>query len=241
MKGGSQLISPTMAKFLNLIPERILIAFIKRYADSLLNKYAYIEINGIEKVRGVEGPIIFISNHLSNSDGLVLSKVLKEFDPTFVAGVKLGKNKFTNLGMIIVKTTPIKPDSADKEGLTKIVDITKQGGNILMFPEGTRSRTGKMIKAKRGLFLIARLTKATIVPFGISGSEKLMPIEEKGMEFEKFHHAKVTINFGEPFRLRAKGKEEDKKQYEENFIDECMYKIAALVPEEYRGEYSDLK
>lgn len=233
--------SPTMAKLLNLIPDGILAAFIKKYVDRLIRKYADIEINGIEKVRNVKGPIIFISNHLSNSDGLVLNKVLKEFDPTFVAGVKLSNNKFTNLGILIVKTTPIKPDSADKEGLTKIVDITKKGGNILLFPEGTRSRTGKMIQAKKGLYLIARLTKATIVPLGVAGTEKLMPIEERGMEFEKFNHAKVTINFGEPFNLKAKGKEEDKKQYEENFINECMYKIASLIPEEYRGEYSDLK
>lgn len=230
-----------MAKLLNLIPEWILIAFMRRYVDRVLNKHADIQVNGIEKVRDVKGPIIFISNHLSNSDGLVLSKVLKEFDPTFVAGVKLGKNKLTNLGILIVKTTPIKPNSADKEGLTKIVDITKQGGNVLLFPEGTRSRNGKMIKAKKGLYLIARLTKATIVPLGMAGTDKLMPINDEGMEFERFHDAKITINFGEPFKLRAKGKEEDKKGYEGNVIDECMYKIAALVPEEYRGEYSNLK
>ncbi|MHC1684259.1 MAG: lysophospholipid acyltransferase family protein [Clostridiaceae bacterium] len=235
------MISPTMAKFLNMIPDGLLVIIIKKYIASVLKKYADIEINGIEKARNVKGPIIFISNHLSNSDGLVLSKALKEFDPTFVAGVKLAKNKFTNLGVLIVKTTPIRPDSADKEGLTKIINITKQGGNILMFPEGTRSRTGKLIKAKKGLFLISKLTKATIIPLGVAGTDKFMPINDKGMEFEKFHHAKITINFGDPITLRPKGKDEDKKEYEDNFVNECMYKIASLLPEEYRGEYSNLE
>jgi 1-acyl-sn-glycerol-3-phosphate acyltransferase len=94
---------------------------------------------------------------LSNADGLVLNRVLRLTDPTFVAGVKLSENSVTNIGMNVVKTTHIVPDSADHEGLKKIIRLVKSGENILIFPEGTRSRTGSMIKAKKGILLIARL------------------------------------------------------------------------------------
>lgn len=224
---------------MSILPDGILRKIVKLIVKYILNKYADIEVKGKENLKGLKGPIVFICNHLSNSDGLILNEVLKDFDPTFVAGVKLSENKYTNLGVLVVKTTPIRPETADKEGLSKIVEIAKKGENLLLFPEGTRSRNGKMIKAKRGLYLIARLTKATIVPMSISGSEILMPINEK-MDKENFNHAKVTISFGKAFTLRTKNEDEDKKEYEANVVDECMYKIAALLPEAYRGEYQEL-
>ena len=67
-----------------------------------------------------------------------------------------------------------------------------------MFPEGTRSRTASMIEAKKGVLLIARLTKAKIVPFGLIGTEKLMPINDTDMGAEHFEYAKVDVVFGKP-------------------------------------------
>lgn len=106
---------------------------------------------------------IFICNHLSNSDGLVLNRALKEIDPTFVAGVKLSNNTVTSIGVNVMKTTNIKPNTADKEGLKKIIKLVKQGASLLIFPEGTRSRVSSLIEAKKGIFLIAKMTGAPIV------------------------------------------------------------------------------
>lgn len=185
---------------------------------------------------------MFIGNHLSNSDGLVLNKVLKDYDVTFVAGVKLKGDAITNLGTYCVKTTEIKPNTADKDGIYRVIDILKSNHNILMFPEGTRSRTGAMIEAKRGPLFIAKLSKAIIVPVGICGSEKLLPINKEGnMSNENFHHAKVEVNIGKPFYFDKRMKEESKKDYEKRALDNAMYKIAELIPENYRGVYSDIK
>jgi 1-acyl-sn-glycerol-3-phosphate acyltransferase len=106
---------------------------------------------------------IFICNHLSNSDGLVLNRALKEIDPTFVAGVKLSNNTVTSIGVNVMKTTNIKPNTADKEGLKTIIKLVKQGASLLIFPEGTRSRVSSLIEAKKGIFLIAKMTGAPIV------------------------------------------------------------------------------
>ena len=94
----------------------------------------------------------------------------------------------------MVKTVNIKPNSADKEAITKIVKMVRGGENLLIFPEGTRSRTGAMIEGKKGRLLIARLTKAEIVPIGMTGTEKLLPIaKDDDMGGEKFNYADVNI------------------------------------------------
>ncbi len=228
----------TLAKLLDFVPEKFVTFISKKYVDRYIKKYATIDVSGKDNLKGIKTPTIFICNHLSNSDGLVLDKVLKEIDPTFVAGVKLSSNAVTNIGMNIVKTTNIKPNSADKEGLKKVIKLFKSGESLFIFPEGTRSRVGSMIEAKKGILLIAKMTGAPIVPIGISGTDILMPIDKDGnMSAETFNYADVHINIGKQFEIPKREKEQDKKEYEAESTQYIMRKIAALLPEKYKGVY----
>ncbi|ASW43411.1 lysophospholipid acyltransferase family protein [Clostridium isatidis] len=233
------MLSPTFVKVVNMMPEALILKITKIIVNRYLKKYANIKIEGLENIDKAEGAKIFICNHLSNSDGLVLNKLLKEkYDPTFVAGIKLSNDPITNLGVKMVKTINIKPNSADKEAITSIVKLVKSGENLVIFPEGTRSRTGAMIEGKKGILLIARLTKAAIIPMGMTGTEKLLPIAKDGdMGGEKFNYADVNIKIGEPISLPAKNKDEDKHDYDERCMNYIMKSIANLLPEEYRGVY----
>ena len=175
------MLSPTLVKVINVLPESLVVKITKIIVNKYFRKYANIKVEGIEKVEKVEGPKIFICNHLSNADGLILDKILKEkYDPTFVAGIKLSNDPITRLGTMMVKNVGIKPNSADKEAITKIVKLVRGGENIMIFPEGTRSRTGSMIEGKKGILLIARLTKASIIPIVMTGTEILLPINKNG-------------------------------------------------------------
>lgn len=228
-----------LLKLMSKLPDNISSKLIHRYVKSSIKKYANIKINGYEKVRDLEGPIIFICNHLSNSDGIILNEVLKEKDPVFIAGVKLTANEFTRNGFKFVKTIQIKPNSADKEAISKIIEVLKAGKNIMMFPEGTRSRTGAMIEGKKGLLLIAKMSKATIVPIGMCGTEKFLPINDEDMAEENFNYSDITINFGEPMTVPKKLEDEDKNQYSDRAMTEIMCGIAKMLPEKYRGVYSE--
>lgn len=228
-----------LLKLMSKLPDNISSKLIHRYVKSSIKKYANIKINGYEKIRDLEGPIIFICNHLSNSDGIILNEVLKEKDPVFIAGVKLTANEFTRNGFKFVKTIQIKPNSADKEAISKIIEVLKAGKNIMMFPEGTRSRTGAMIEGKKGLLLIAKMAKATIVPIGMCGTEKFLPINDEDMAEENFNYADITINFGEPMTVPKKLEDEDKNQYSDRAMTEIMCGIAKMLPEKYRGVYSE--
>ena len=236
---SKNLISPFGAKILELLPDKWVSALGKKIANGYVDKYANINLNGMENIKNTKKPIIFIANHLSNSDGLVLNKILKDEDVTYVAGVKLFENPVTNLIIRIAKTTPLRPNTADKEGIEKIIKILKEGGNIAIFPEGTRSRSGKMLKARRGIYLIIKLSGASVIPIGLSGTEKLLPVNDDDMGREKFHNARVNVNIGSAIKIPEKMQGEGRHDYEDRVVSHMMRSIAELIPEEYRGEYAE--
>ncbi|MGN9135777.1 lysophospholipid acyltransferase family protein [Clostridium sp. HCP1S3_B4] len=233
------MLSPGIAKIIEICPNSIKIFMAKKIMLGYLKKYANIKIEGLENVEKYEGPKIFICNHLSNSDGLILSEILKEkYNPYFVAGVKLSNDPITNLGSELVRRIQIKPNSADKEAITTMVKAVKSGENLFIFPEGTRSRNGAMGEGKKGILLLARLTKATIIPIGITGTEILLPISKTGdMGGETWHNADVNIKFGEAVTLPKRNKEQEKHEYEDECMNVLMGGIARLLPESYRGVY----
>lgn len=233
------MLSSFTVKLLSILPEELTLKLVKKKVNGYIKKYANLKVEGLEELKNEEGPFIFVCNHLSNSDGLVLDHILKErYDPIFVAGVKLSKDPITNFGIKIVRNILVKPNSADKEAISKMVKSVRNGDNILIFPEGTRSRTGAMIEGKKGIVLIARMAKAKIVPIGMSGTDKLLPISKSDdMGGESWGYSDVTVKFGKPITLRKKLKEEDRHEFEDECLENIMKSIANLLPESYRGVY----
>lgn len=232
------MISAKTARLINCLPEKMVVFLTRWTVNKYLKKYANLRVKGQENLKNITTPTLFICNHLSNSDGLILDKVLKDIDPTFVAGVKLSKSDLSSMAISIIKTTDIKPNTADKEGLKRIIKLIRDGESILIFPEGTRSRTGSLIEAKKGVLLIARMTGAPVVPIGIWGTDQLMPINKKGdMNAEKFHHANVHVNIGEQYTIPKKQKDQKKQDYDQGILNLLMGSIAELLPESYQGVY----
>ena len=226
-----------LVNFINLLPEPLTAKFVKFYIDMQLKKHVKLEVKGMENLNcEFKRPYLFVCNHLSNSDGLILNKILEQENVIFVAGKKLSSNSFTSLGFKAVRSISITPNSPDKEAIKKVIHTVKEGNNILIFPEGTRSRTSKMIEAKKGILLFAKLTNAPIVPIGICGSEKFMPIK-KEMEKETFNDAEITVTIGNAFKLPKISEEESKDEWEAKCLNHIMFKIAELLPKEYRGFY----
>lgn len=110
----------------------------------------------------------------------------------------------------------------------------------MIFPEGTRSRKGSLLEGKKGILLIARMSGVPIIPIGIHGTEKLLPINEDGnMAAEVFSHAEVCVNIGNQFELPERLDNQDKKQYDEYALNDMMKKIAELLSEKYQGVYGN--
>lgn len=223
--------------FANLLPDPLPAKIVKSYIYSQINNHAKIQVRGLENLSSdYKRPFLFVCNHLSNSDAIILNKVLEKEKLIFVAGKKLGTTSFTSLGLNIVRSIPISQNSPDKDAIKKVIAAVKEGNSILIFPEGTRSRTAKMIEGKKGILLISKLTHAPIIPIGIWGTEKPLPIKED-MGKEEFYDAEININIGEVSNLPQKSGDETKGDWEVNCLNHIMTKIAVLLPKEYRGFY----
>lgn len=182
-------------------------------------------------------PVLYVSNHLSNADGITLERALRPKQVWFLAGVKLQQSTMTRLATEAVNTIQIRPGSPDLEALRRSVDALKAGRSVHIFPEGGRSRSGKLGRPKKGVALIAHRAKVPIVPVALWGTERLMPINDRNMGGETLRHAKVHVRYGRPLLPGELDAEiagaEDERQA---FADALMRRVSALLPPKYRGE-----
>ena len=209
-----------------------------RGLDYIFTKLVRVEFEGKENLPDKDEAVLFICNHLSNIDGPALNRVLGDYKPTFVAGQKLTDDPFTGLFKKVFRSINIKPNSPDKAAMKEIINLLKSGQNVVIFPEGTRSRVGSMIEGKRGILLIARLAKVRIVPLAMTGSEKILPIAKDGnMTGEKIHKGTIKIKAGKTFSIPVKAEEQTKEEYDQRSMEFIMRQISVMLPDEYKGFY----
>lgn len=210
----------------------------KIFQKIFFKSFAKIETENLYYANSVTEPVIFICNHLSNIDAVALNFVLQNKNPYYVSGIKLSENEKTDSILKFFKTIHINPNSADISAIKEIIKVIKSKNNVVIFPEGTRSRSSAMIQGKKGTAYVAIKTDVTIVPVAINGTEKVLPINDKDMGNEKLHPGKIQITFGKPYKLPKKDKNISKKQFEEDMTDYMMKSIAKLLPDKYRGFYA---
>ncbi|HYF82057.1 MAG TPA: lysophospholipid acyltransferase family protein [Clostridia bacterium] len=224
---------------INLMPESFIRLLGRAAANYVLSKYVDLEIHGKKTLIERENkPTIFISNHLSNVDGVVLNSLLKNNSAAFMAGVKLEDNPFTSFFLKTINHIPITPGSPDKSAIKSAINYLKTGGSIVIFPEGTRSRTGSLINVKKGFILLVKLANVPVVPIALEGTEIVLPINDNDMGGEKLHKSKVNVRIGEPFTLPPKEECPADTDWEKMCADFAMRKIAEMLEPKYQGIYS---
>ena len=216
-----------------------IIRIIVRFAIKLYFVVIYrVKVIGQENIpKNKKEPLIYCGNHRTYKDPPLIVVTAKRH-VRFLAKEELRKNKFFAFLGVVFDGIYVKRDSKDLSAIKTTLKALKNGESIALFPEGTRSRTGSMIEAKKGVILVARMSKANIIPISLSGTEKLLPINKEGdMSQEKWNNAVVNVNIGEPVIIPKKDKEESKHDYDERCLNYLMKAIAKGLPEKYRGVY----
>lgn len=130
-----------------------------------------------------------------------------------------------------VGTFPVNRGKGDVEAFKTAVELVQSGRVIGMFPEGTRSRTGQLMRGKSGAVRIAMQAGAPITPAVVINSSLFF--KRLGRLWDR---PQITVRFGPPLDLP--GNPEDPADVRAN-TEKMMRAIAALLPKELRGVYSE--
>jgi len=154
------------------------------------------EVIGTENIPS-EGNLIIAANHKSNLDPIfVASAVNKKRKMTAIAKEELFKNKILAKILNKVEIIPINRQNPGLGTIKRILKYIKNDYALVMFPEGTRSKTDDFNNAKAGLSLFATKAKADIVPCTIYSSYKLFKPAKiyfgKPISLEEYYKQKLT-------------------------------------------------
>ncbi|VYU18830.1 1-acylglycerol-3-phosphate O-acyltransferase [Clostridium paraputrificum] len=184
-----------------------------KYAQEVFRKWTYFTINIIGMEIEVEGydnipdkTCVFMGNHQSILD-IPVMRYSTQRTLDFVAKKELAKAPLIGYWITHVKSVTIDRDNV-REGMKAInqaVNNIKDGYNFTIFPEGTRSKDGKIHEFKRGSIKIATKSKAPIVPFAIKGTSACFE------DSKEFVPGKVKVIFGEAIETENISKEVEKE------------------------------
>lgn len=138
--------------------------------------------------------VVFCSNHESNVDPPVLFRALHRYLHVLY---KAELHKFPIMGTVFDVGGFVPIDRSDREkamtSIARVVESLHAGNSFLVFPEGTRSRSGQMLPFKKGGFLMAIQAQVPIVPVAVQGGRAAM---RRGSAFVR--PVRVTVRIGEP-------------------------------------------
>ena len=163
-----------------------------------------------------DGAFILAANHVSNWDPPFLGTFM-EREVCYMGKEELFKNPVMAWACRNLHVFPVKRGAADKTAIKTAVKILKDGKCLGIFPEGTRSKTGKLGKAEAGVSLIAAMTKASIIPAAIVNTEKIF-------SKEKFF-PRLAVVYGTPLQFTGSTKD---KEALAAFAQSIMQEIAKL-------------
>lgn len=204
--------------------------FLRRLLRFLFGVLTRLEVRGLADFPQAGGCLVVV-NHLSALDGPLVYCLLPREDVSALVANKHLRNPVYRWVVETVRGIWIDREHPGVESLRQARQFLKQGGVLGIAPEGTRSRYRTMIPAKMGAAYLADKSEAWIVPTAIYGTERVVTA------WLCLRRPQIVVQFGEPFRLPPLERKQREAALRRN-TDEMMYRIAALLPEVYRGVYA---
>ncbi len=187
------------------------------------------------------GGVILASNHLSFVDSVAIPAVVKRqvafltkddyFTGTGVRGFA-SRAFFEGLGMLPVDRDDSKAAIASLE---TALEVLASGGAFGIYPEGTRSRDGRLYRGRTGVAHLALTAGVPVVPVGLSGTENVMPVGGPNRP----RVVPVRIEFGTPLTFTGRYDAVPLGRARREATDEIMAAIQAITGQETAGVYND--
>ena len=191
-----------------------------------------IEVHDMEKMPS--GNLIIAANHLGRLDTAILLCVLDREDIIMAIAEKYKDHPIFGAIGRAVNGIWLNRFEADYSAMRQILERMKQGGLLVIAPEGTRSKTEALQQGKMGVAFLASKSGYPILPVAVTGTE------DRGIaeNLKHFRRSKIVVRAGDLMNVeipKGRGHEEAMRKA----TDEIMCRIGALLPEKYRGVYAD--
>ena len=184
-------------------------AVLRFVLDPLLRFYTRRRTTGRKKLTRLKAPVILVANHVSHLDTPVILAALprRMRKRTVVAAATdyFYRNRLVASAVsLIFNTVPLdrKGGGLEKESAGHLDGLIDKGWNLLMFPEGTRSRSGGTGRLRRGAAVLAVRHYVSIIPVRITGTNEAMPPGRfwptRGRSGNGHKRHRVSISFGDP-------------------------------------------
>jgi 1-acyl-sn-glycerol-3-phosphate acyltransferase len=200
----------------------------------LTRRVWHIDMTGYERLP-TDGPAILCPNHISFLDSAFLMLTLPR-NISFVGKAEYmdswkTKHVFPALGMI-----PIDRSGGEKsqDALSVAAEVLRRGELFGIFPEGTRSRDGRLYKGRTGAARLALEVDCPIYPVGITGTDKIQPPGAKAPK--PFRSCSITI--GRPVRPERYVERREPHLAWRSMIDEVMFEIREITGQDYSNHYA---
>ena len=202
--------------------------------DPPLRRAYRVDIQGIDNVPEGEG-VSLAANHRSFMDSIFLALASPE-PVAFVAKAEYFENRVTRWLFNATGQIPLRRGSAAgaRDALAAASEVLEDGGTLGIYPEGTRSRDGKLHRGKLGPARLAAATGAAIVPVGLVGTDEVQLPDEKLPHLFR----PVCVRFGRPRRLTVARDERASAKHLRGTTDALMADIADLSGAEYVDSFA---
>jgi 1-acyl-sn-glycerol-3-phosphate acyltransferase len=181
------------------------------------------------------GALLVCANHASTIDPPLLPAFLPRSDSWSMAKAEwFARPTFTAWLFTRYHAFPIVRHSPDRRGLRRAHGVLRDGGALIVYPEGHRVESGGLWRAEPGAGFLARTSGAPVQPVGLIGTRDCFP---KGARWPR--RTRVEVRFGPPIRIRDRRPDGTRVENQEA-ADAIMLAVAELLPPEARGEYADL-
>ncbi len=210
---------------------------IRRIGGRTLRLLCRPTVTGLENVPE-SGGFIVASNHLSFLDSVLIQGIFPRAVSFFAKAEYFTQPGLRGRGMRFFfesfGSVPVDRDkqSGAVEALYGLTSIINSGHGVGIYPEGTRSRDGRLYRGKNGVGWLALATGAPVVPVGLRGTEKLQPPDKNTMRPAKFE-----MHVGEPLQFEKLGEKHSMKPRKEA-TSAVMDAIAALSGQERVDSYN---
>ncbi len=186
-----------------------------------------LDLRGMENVPPA-GSFIVACNHVSNVDPVLLLAIFPR-RPRFMAKVELADVAVLRPLLRWSDAVLVNRASPGRDALRAAQDAVSRGIPFGVFPEGTRSRTGRLARARTGIGVIALRSKVPVLPVAVYGTQNAF---RGGVPHLR---TKASLTIGEAIEPSEIGAAGDPQVVS----DLIMRRIAAMLPESARGEYGE--